>query len=117
MGLQEDATLLGPDHVNKARVAEIPAEHGWLLLGIQGPKTDLGQIWLRLLARVAKRNIARAWWTMSAPTVEDWQTDLDWCQRAEQMVYTARGHPKKWEKMWGDWRNYRGKGRRRGGCS
>ncbi|KAJ1213621.1 hypothetical protein NDU88_001254 [Pleurodeles waltl] len=34
----------------------------------------------RLAAGVAKRNIARAWGTSHLPRIEDWETDLYWCQ-------------------------------------
>lgn len=89
---------------------EIPREPRWLLLMIKGdlhwPRyTD---IWLSLAAGVAKRNIAREWGSRVPPSWNQWQRDLDWCQAAEATIYKSRGCTKKWRKIWGPWRRYRG---------
>lgn len=88
----------------------VPRDPRWLLLMVKGdqrwpPHTER---WLALAAGVAKRNIARTWGAQGPPNWEQWRKDLDWCQAAEETIYASRGCTKKWEKIWGPWRKYRG---------
>lgn len=85
-------------------------ETRWHILGVTGDITWPKQCktWLALASVIAKRNIARLWGANAAPTMKDWEKDLDRCQRAEQVVYQSRGCPQKWEKIWTAWRLYRG---------
>ena len=56
---------------------------------------------------IAKRNIARLWGTSNAPTIAEWELDVDWCMLEEKVVYVSRGCPNKWAKIWGQWNIYR----------
>ena len=80
------------------------------MLNIWEP-TDLvraDRIWLALILMVAKRNIVRLWGAEAAPTVAEWERDLDWCMMAEKIAYEGRGCPRKWSKIWGKWNAHRG---------
>lgn len=80
----------------------VPLEVRWQILGVTGDITWLkwDKMWLALACFVARRNIVRLWGGADFhPTVEGWIHDLDWCQRAEQVIYQGRGCPQKWEKI------------------
>lgn len=85
-------------------------ETRWHILGVTGDITwpKRCKTWLALASVIAKRNIARLWGANAAPTMKDWEKDLDRCQRAEQVVYQSRGCPQKWKQIWASWRAYRG---------
>lgn len=67
----------------------VPLEARWLLLNIMGKEvwSKFQRLWLALGAGVAKRNISRVWGAGRPPRVAAWELDLDWCQKAEQVVY------------------------------
>lgn len=60
---------------------EVLFDPKWLLL-ITGVNEDWPRHtkqWLSLAAVVTKRNITKAWGTTIPPTLEDWESDMDWC--------------------------------------
>lgn len=90
--------------------AAVPLDARWQILGVTGDVTwsRWDKVWLALATVMAKRNIVRLWGADLAPTVEGWIHDLNWCQRAEQVIYQSRGCPQKWGEIWKAWRMYRG---------
>lgn len=90
--------------------ADIQPEARRCLLNVWEP-TDLSvhvKSWVMLALMIAKRNIAQKWGAAQPPTLEKWKQGLDWAMFAEKSVYSARGCPKKWTKVWEPWNNYRG---------
>ena len=84
----------------------------WCLLNTWTP-TDAPRsqrLWATLGAMVAKRNIAKLWGSNLTPKLEDWKNDKDWNGISERAVYSSRGCPQKWSKVWGKWSEYRGHG-------
>ena len=73
------------------------------LLGIWGeqvvPRDQL--LFCNIALIVAKRDIIQLWGTVTIPRVADWCRNMDWCMRAEESVYKARGCPRKFDKVWG----------------
>lgn len=47
-------------------------------------------LWLALVAGSSIKNIARKWGVSQPLTLKEWEKDLDWCQRAEEIVYKRR---------------------------
>ena len=44
---------------------------------------------------------------MVMPTWEEWLQGMDWCREAEETLYKAQGCPRKAQKIWGPWVEYR----------
>ena len=82
----------------------------WCLLNIWTPLdiNRMERIWTTLGFIVAKRNIVRLWGAINPPRLQDWKQDMDWSMLAEKTIYEGRGCPRKWEKIWVSWNNYRG---------
>lgn len=55
-----------------------------------------------------KRELARGWGNATPPSTTQWLKELDKCMLAETEMFVNRGCPRKWDRKWSSWNNYRG---------
>lgn len=88
----------------------LPLDPKLVLLGI-AIDVDLGRpllIFILLALVVAKRDVARAWGNATPPKLVEWQRGMDLYMAAERVTYKARGCPKTFRRIWGNWRRHHG---------